>query len=402
MANVKITELPELAEAPASGDFFEVVDVSTGLNKKVQAQYVGSGGGGAVDSVNGQTGVVSIDLESVLTEGGTATDLFILLDSASSDVTNEITSDYIVLSDSVTLDIGTITQSGVQLQDSTQSLSFSKDKIQRVKGGFTTDLEFTDPTANNSVVVQDGSGTLAFLSDITGVSDGDKGDITVSSSGTVWTIDNGVVDNAKVASGIDAVKLADGSVSNTELQYINSLTSNAQTQLDSKQLKPSFMVLSSPYVGGAGTALQKLFNVGSGSGGAFNADANSTYEFKCEFALTALSSSSGTFSFGFLGTAGISSVLYEAVATKASTTLAGVANATITTGAVATAVVIVAATANTVGKACITGVIRTSTAGTIIPSFAVSVSTTPQVEANSMFIISKLGSDTVTNSSDIS
>lgn len=36
------------------------------------------------------------------------------------------------------------------------------------------------------------------------------------------------------SAGIDASKLADGSVSNTELQFINSLTSNAQTQLDGK------------------------------------------------------------------------------------------------------------------------------------------------------------------------
>ena len=40
---------------------------------------------------------------------------------------------------------------------------------------------------------------------------------------------------SKLAAGIDTVKLADGSVSNTEFQYINSLSSNAQDQLDAKQ-----------------------------------------------------------------------------------------------------------------------------------------------------------------------
>ena len=42
------------------------------------------------------------------------------------------------------------------------------------------------------------------------------------------------VTNAIVATGIDAVKLADGTVTNSELKYINTLSDNAQTQIDSK------------------------------------------------------------------------------------------------------------------------------------------------------------------------
>ena len=60
-----------------------------------------------------------------------------------------------------------------------------------------------------------------------------------SSITTVGTIGTGTwqgtaVANAYIGTGINATKLADGTVTNTELQYINSLTSNAQTQLNSK------------------------------------------------------------------------------------------------------------------------------------------------------------------------
>jgi hypothetical protein len=47
---------------------------------------------------------------------------------------------------------------------------------------------------------------------------------------TIKILDANVTD-AKLAAGIDATKLADGTVSNTELQYIGTLTSDAQTQI---------------------------------------------------------------------------------------------------------------------------------------------------------------------------
>jgi hypothetical protein len=61
-----------------------------------------------------------------------------------------------------------------------------------------------------------------------------SGDISILDTG-VASINPGVIVNADInaSAAIDASKLADGSVSNTELQYINSLTSNAQTQLTS-------------------------------------------------------------------------------------------------------------------------------------------------------------------------
>ena len=78
-----------------------------------------------------------------------------------------------------------------------------------------------------------GSGDIT-ISGGGGISDGDKGDITVSASGATWTIDNGVVTDAKLSTGIDAAKIADGTVSNAEFQYLNGVTSAIQTQLDGK------------------------------------------------------------------------------------------------------------------------------------------------------------------------
>jgi len=54
------------------------------------------------------------------------------------------------------------------------------------------------------------------------LSDGDYGDVTVSGGGLVITID----------SGLSATVIGDGSVDNTEFQYLDGTTSNIQTQIN--------------------------------------------------------------------------------------------------------------------------------------------------------------------------
>ena len=90
--------------------------------------------------------------------------------------------------------------------------------------------DVTGPTgATDSAVARYDSTSGTLLKDSSSFIISDAGAVT---TGT-WT--GTAIANAYIGTGIDAAKLADGSVSDTEFKYINSLTSNAQTQLDGKQ-----------------------------------------------------------------------------------------------------------------------------------------------------------------------
>lgn len=63
-----------------------------------------------------------------------------------------------------------------------------------------------------------------------------SGDITISAGSTTAAITSGAIVNADInaAAAIDASKIANGSVSNAEFQYLDGVTSAIQTQLDTK------------------------------------------------------------------------------------------------------------------------------------------------------------------------
>jgi hypothetical protein len=191
MADQKISQLTAITTV-ASTDVLPIVDVSDDTTKKISISQIAAQS--PVQSVNGSTG--SVTVQPTLVSG----------------------SNIKTINNESLLGSGNITISG--------------------SGGVTT-LEGLDGAINlaagaNVTITDNGNDTITIAAASGGVTDGDKGDITVSASGATWTIDNGVVSNDKLATGIDAAKLGDGTVSNTEFQTLNGVTSAIQTQLDGK------------------------------------------------------------------------------------------------------------------------------------------------------------------------
>jgi len=91
-----------------------------------------------------------------------------------------------------------------------------------------TDVNITTP-ADGSLLFYD-TGTSKWIDNVV------SGDITIADTG-VAAIGSGVIVNADInaSAAIDATKIHDGSISNTEFGYLNGVTSDIQTQINAKE-----------------------------------------------------------------------------------------------------------------------------------------------------------------------
>jgi hypothetical protein len=174
--------------------------------------------------------------------------------------------------------------------------------------------------------------------------------------------------------------------------YFTAAASSRQV-VDAEQ----FTCLSGSYTLANSTSAQKLFNVAAN--GALNVQAATSYFFEAEFDITGLSASAHTISFGFGGTATVTSIKYVADRLDSSTAFTTAQAWTKQTVTSAAATALTAAGVTTTGFAAqLRGIIRINAAGTLIPQVTQgTASAAAVVSANSWIRFTPVGSSTVTN-----
>jgi len=267
--------------------------------------------------------------------------------------------------------------SGIQIQNTYASITTQSIIVLYKSHG-------TGTLINNSAI-----GKISFAGKYTASLDAESGYIRAIATGAWSASETPTIIQIGVSATGTITPITIAEINSTGVVVTGSLTATSLVVTNNVVQLEQYICSTATYTTVSQTGLQKLFN--SPAGGALTVAAATTYFFECIFSLSSLSTTSGTFGFGFLGTATYTSIAYTSFAIKGVLTAAA---SQMTRSTVATATVITSATTTATGYAMIRGVFRINASGTLIPAYSQSIAAAAVVGVNSSFRCWPVGSNT--------
>jgi len=239
-------------------------------------------------SENTGSGIITIDATEV--DGSTTNELQTYSHSGTTSYTNTLSNgggSFTINAggiNSISHSSGTLTITATEVDGSTsnelQSISYGTKSGADIPLNITSGTGVTLTEGSGITITRNASNQITFSA--SGLSDGDKGDIDVTSSGTVWTIDTSSVTSLKILDGtIATADIADDAVTYAKLQNVSANAVLANTAGSAGDVQ-EILLSASQLVGRGSSGNASAITLGTGlsmSGAQLNvADQSATNE----------------------------------------------------------------------------------------------------------------------------
>jgi hypothetical protein len=230
MADQKISQLTTIVTVDTATDLFPIVDTSASETKKITPSALKTALAlNNVDNTSDANKPISSATQTAL--DGKVDENTAITGATKTKITYDAKG--LVTAGADSTNKRYVTDANLTVIQNTSGTNTGDNAVNSLYSGLTTSKQDTLVSGTNIKTVNStsllGSGDVAVQATlVSGTNIKTINSTSLLGSGNV---------SVAPASGIDATAIADGTVTSTEFQYINSLTSNAQTQIDAKTNK---------------------------------------------------------------------------------------------------------------------------------------------------------------------